>query len=122
MAEGGTDTRLRKQPSQLAPPPIVLLSLTLDRLYRFSKSRSLFTLRHEGPLMAAVAGSWSSYKLVVYDFGQRQLLQSSITPSFACGCGAWVIPDLDGLVVGDAGVDAGSGAHDGTAGVAAPSS
>jgi hypothetical protein len=35
--------------------------------------------------MAAISGSWSKWELLVYDFGQRRLLQTPVGTRFSCG-------------------------------------
>ena len=85
-------TTLLRQPTAFAPAPSVLISVPVTGLHRRSGGggstgggHGRFKLKHPGPLMAAISGSWSKWELVVYDFGQRRLLQTPVGTRFSCG-------------------------------------
>jgi hypothetical protein len=82
-------------------PPTILLSLTINGLYRLDSEKNEFECHHPGPLMCAITGSWSSFFLVIYDFKKEQIVRTFIGSGFVCGYvyHACKKPDLQAVFV-----------------------
>jgi hypothetical protein len=82
-------------------PPTILLSLTINGLYRLDSEKNEFECHHPGPLMCAITGSWTSFFLVIYDFKKEQIVRTFIGSGFVCGYvyHACKKPDLQAVFV-----------------------
>jgi hypothetical protein len=71
-------------PEPDAPDQQVILSVAANLLYKYDKDTKVYRCVHTGPLMCAITGAWSSYYLIVYDFGQMHLINFFIGSQLQC--------------------------------------